>query len=42
MPRQRRRFLLAIQGEQIVIVWKSKLLVLQQLELPDPVAVHNW
>ena len=27
----------AIQGEQIVIVRKSKLLVLKQLEMPEPV-----
>lgn len=30
----------AIEGEQIVIVRKSKLLVLKQLELPDPVPMR--
>ena len=30
----------AIQGEQIVIVRKSKLLVLKQLELPEPVPLR--
>ena len=30
----------ALQGEQIVIVRKSKLLVLQRLELPEPVPLR--
>ena len=30
----------AINGEQIVIVRKSKLLVLKQLELPEPVPMR--
>jgi len=30
----------AIQGEQIVIVRKSKLLVLKQLEIPQPVPMR--
>jgi len=30
----------ALQGEQIVIVRKSKLLVLKQLDLPDPVPMR--
>ena len=30
----------AIEGEQIVIVRKSKLLVLKQFELPDPVPIR--
>lgn len=30
----------AIEGEQIVIVRKSKLLVLKQLELPEPVPMR--
>jgi hypothetical protein len=30
----------AIQGEQIVIVRKSKLLVLKQLEIPEPVPMR--
>jgi hypothetical protein len=30
----------AIQGEQIVIIRKSKLLVLKQLEIPEPVPIR--
>jgi hypothetical protein len=30
----------AIQGEQIVIIRKSKLLVLKQLEVPEPVPMR--
>lgn len=30
----------AIQGEQIVIIRKSKLLVLKELELPEPVPMR--
>ena len=30
----------ALQGEQIVIVRKSKLLVLKQLEMPEPVPMR--
>lgn len=30
----------AIQGEQIVIIRKSKLLVLKQLEMPEPVPMR--
>ena len=30
----------AIQGEQILIVRKSKLLVLKELEIPDPVPIR--
>lgn len=30
----------AIQGEQIVIVRKSKLLVLKELEIPEPVPMR--
>ena len=30
----------ALEGEQIVIVRKSKLLVLKQLELPEPVPMR--
>lgn len=30
----------ALRGEQIVIVRKSKLLVLRELELPDPVPMR--
>ncbi len=30
----------ALQDEQIVIVRKSKLLVLKQLEIPEPVPIH--
>lgn len=30
----------ALEGEQIVIVRKSKLLVLKQLEIPEPVPVR--
>lgn len=30
----------AIQGEQIVIIRKSKLLVLKELEIPEPVPVR--
>jgi hypothetical protein len=30
----------ALQGEQIVIVRKSKLLVLKQLEIPEPVPLR--
>ena len=30
----------AIQGEQIVIIRKSRLLVLKELEIPDPVPVR--
>lgn len=30
----------AIEGEQIVIVRKSKLLVLKQLEMPEPVPMR--
>jgi hypothetical protein len=30
----------ALQGEQIIIVRKSRLLVLKQLEIPDPVPMR--
>ena len=30
----------ALEGEQIVIIRKSKLLVLKQLEMPDPVPIR--
>ncbi|MGH7939025.1 MAG: type II toxin-antitoxin system Phd/YefM family antitoxin, partial [Bryobacteraceae bacterium] len=30
----------ALEGEQIVIVRKSKLLVLKQLEMPEPVPMR--
>jgi hypothetical protein len=30
----------ALEGEQIVIVRKSKLLVLKQLEMPEPVPIR--
>ncbi len=30
----------ALQGEQIIIIRKSKLLVLKQLEIPEPVPIR--